>query len=308
MEQETGVRPVLPRGGAGGLSDRTVSATRLVSAVGELLAQTASRWSQHKASLLGAALAYYSVFSLGPLMVIAIAIAGFVFGKEAAHGEVAVQLHDLLGGAGSQAAESMLAAAGRPRSGMLAATIGVATLIFAAVAIVYALKEALNTVWDVTAPPSGGMWSLVRGYAASLVGVLAVGFLLLASLLVTTVVAAGTGVVSPWLPSGALHAANFVVSLVIVSTLFAMMFKWLPDTEIEWRDVWVGAILTAVLFEIGKVLIGFYVGRQALESTYGAASSIVVLLIWVYYNAQLVLAGAEFTRAYAEAHGSRADG
>lgn len=308
MEQETGVRPVLPRGGAGGLSDRTVSATRLVSAVGELLAQTASRWSQHKASLLGAALAYYSVFSLGPLMVIAIAIAGFVFGKEAAHGEVAVQLHDLLGGAGSQAAESMLAAAGRPRSGMLAATIGVATLIFAAVAIVYALKEALNTVWDVTAPPSGGMWSLVRGYAASLVGVLAVGFLLLASLLVTTVVAAGTGVVSPWLPSGALHAANFVVSLVIVSTLFAMMFKWLPDTEIEWRDVWVGAILTAVLFEIGKVLIGFYVGRQALKSTYGAASSIVVLLIWVYYNAQLVLAGAEFTRAYAEAHGSRADG
>lgn len=230
-----------------------------------LLVQTASRWSQHKASLLGAALAYYSVFSLGPLMVIAIAIAGFVFGKEAAHGEVAAQLHDLLGGAGSQAAELMLAGAGRPRSGILAATVGVVTLIFAAVAIVYALKEALNTVWDVTAPPTAGMWSLVRGYAASLVGVLAVGFLLLASLLVTTIVAAGAGYVTPWVSSGVLHAANFIISFAIVSVLFAMMFKWLPDTRIEWRDVWLGAMLTAVLFEIGKVLIGFYVGKQALE-------------------------------------------
>jgi membrane protein len=306
VDQKNGTRPVVPADGANGLLKRVVPTSRFAaSAAWALLGQTAARWSQHKASLLGAALAYYSVFSLGPLMVIAIAIAGFVFGKDAAHGEVATQLHDLLGGAGSQAAESMLAGAGRPRSGLLAATLGVATLIFAAVAIVYALKEALNTVWDVTAPPTGGIWSLLRGYAVSLIGVLAVGFLLLASLLVTTVAAAGAGYVTPWVSPGLLHAANTIISFAIVSVLFAMMFKWLPDAQIEWRDVWLGAMMTAVLFEIGKVLIGFYVGKQALESTYGAASSIVVVLIWVYYNAQLVLAGAEFTRAYAEAHGSR---
>jgi membrane protein len=155
--------------------------------VWSLLRETASRYSGHKASLLGAALAYYSVFSLGPLMVIAIAIAGLVFGDDAARGEVSTQLKNLLGNTGAQAVEAMLAGAGRRHNGMVAATIGVVTLVFAAIWVVMALKEALNTIWDVAAPPSSGIWSIARSYVASLVGVLAVGFLLLVSLLATAV-------------------------------------------------------------------------------------------------------------------------
>ena len=270
-----------------------------------LLRETASRWSRHKASLLGAAIAYYSVFSLGPLMVIAIAIAGFVFGDASARGEVNTELKSLLGDTGAQAVEAMLAGAGRQHNGLVAAAIGVGTLLVGSIWIVVALKEALNVIWEVVAPPSAGWWSFAKGYLVALAGVLALGFLLMASLLVTTVLTAGAAYITPFLPVVSLHAISFVLSFAIVGLLFAMIFKWLPDTEIAWGDVWPGAIVTAVLFEIGKVLIGLYIGKQALESTYGAASSIVVVLIWVYYNAQIVLAGAEFTRVYAEHHGSR---
>ena len=277
-------------------------------AVRSLLRETASRWSGHKASLLGAAIAYYSVFSLGPLMVIAIAIAGFVFGDDAARGEVSLELKSLLGETGAQAVQAMLAGAGRHHNGLVAGMIGVGTLLLAAIWVVVALKEALNTIWDVVAPPSAGVWSLVKSYLASLVGVLALGFLLLVSLLVTTVLAAGAAYITPFLSEAALHAISLLLSFAMVGLLFAMMFKWLPDTDIAWGDVWLGAIMTAALFEIGKLLIGLYIGKLALESTYGAAASIVVVLLWVYYNAQIVLAGAEFTRVYAESHGSKKPG
>jgi membrane protein len=274
-------------------------------AVWSLLRETASRFSGHKASLLGAALAYYAVFSLGPLMVIAIAIAGFAFGDAAARGEVSAQLKNLLGDTGAQAVEAMLAGADRHHNGLVAATIGVGTLLFAAIWIVVALKEALNTIWDVVAVPSAGIWSIAKSYLASVVGVLVLGFLLLVSLLVTTVLTAGAAYITPFVSVAPLHAMSFVLSFAVLSLLFAMMFKWLPDTDIAWGDVWLGAIVTAVLFEAGKLLIGLYIAKQGLESTYGAASSIVVVLIWVYYNAQIVLAGAEFTRVYAEHHGSK---
>jgi membrane protein len=270
-----------------------------------LLREMASRFSGHKASLLGAALAYYAVFSLGPLLVIAIAIAGFVFGDEAARGEVSAQLKDLLGDTGAQAVEAMLAGADRHHNGLVAATIGVGTLLFAAIWVVVALKEALNTIWDVVAPPSAGIWSIAKSYLASLVGVLVLGVLLLVSLLVTTVLTAGAAYITPFVSVALLHAMSLLLSFAVISLLFAMMFKWLPDTDIAWGDVWLGAVVTAALFEAGKLLIGLYIAKQALESTYGAASSIVVVLIWVYYNAQIVLAGAEFTRVYAEHHGSR---
>ena len=234
-------------------------------AVWSLLRETASRYSGHKASLLGAALAYYSVFSLGLLMVIAIAVAGLVFGDDAARGEVGTQLKDLLGNTGAQAVEAMLAGAGRRHNGVVAATIGVVTLVFAAIWVVVALKEALNTIWDVAAPPSSGIWSLARSYVASLVGVLALGFLLLMSLLATTVLAAGATYITQFMSEAPLHAMSFLLSFSIVSLLFAMMFKWLPDTDIAWSDVWLGALVTAALFEIGKVLIGLYIGKQALE-------------------------------------------
>jgi membrane protein len=268
------------------------------------LQETISRWSEHKDARLGAALAYYSIFSVGPLIVIAIAIAGLVFGAEAVQAQVFGALHSLLGDSGTQAIDAMLKGANRPREGILATVIGVATLVFAAVGVVVQLKDALNTVWEVTQPGSG-IWRFLRTYIWSLAGVLSLGFLLLVSMLLTAGLSAAGKYISPYLPEAALQIAGFLVSFVVIAVLFAMMFKWLPDAPIAWRDVGLGAILTAALFEVGKFLIGLYIGKQGLESTYGAAASIVVVLIWVYYCAQLVLMGAEFTNVYARRYGSQ---
>jgi membrane protein len=269
------------------------------------LRETLNRWSEHKAARLGAALAYYSVFSLGPLIVIAIAIAGLVFGAEAVRGQVLATLNGLLGEAGTQAIEAMLKGADRPREGAVTTVIGIGTLLFAAVGVVVQLKDALNTVWEVETTPGSGIWRFVRSYVLSLAAVLSLGFLLLISMLLTAALAAAGKYVAPYLPEVALQIAGFAASFTVISLLFAAMFKWLPDTKIEWRDVWLGAVLTAALFEVGKFLIGLYIGKQGLESTYGAAASIIVVLLWVYYSAQLVLMGAEFTNVYARRYGSR---
>jgi membrane protein len=274
-------------------------------AVWALLKGTAVSWSDHKDARLGAALAYYSIFSIGPLIVIAIAIAGLVFGTQAVRGEVAAQLRGLLGETGATAVDGMLAGASKPQEGMFASLFGVATLLFAALGVVVQLKDALNTVWEVPASKISGVWGFVRTYLVSLAGVLSLGFLLLVSLLFTTLLAAGAKYIEPWLPEAAMQATGFVVSFAFITLLFAMMFKWLPDANVAWRDVWLGAAATAMLFEVGKFLIGLYIGKQGLESTYGAAASLVVLLIWVYYSSQIVLMGAEFTRTYAMQYGSR---
>jgi membrane protein len=264
-----------------------------------LVKDTAASWSKHKAARLGAALAYYSIFSLGPLLVIAVAVAGLTFQQEAARGEVGTQLRALLGDAGAQAVNAMLLRASKPMEGTLATVLGVGALVFAAVGVVVQLKDALNTVWEVEPPKASCIWDFVRTYMISLAAVLSLGFLLLVSLLLTTALAAGGKYIAPYVPELAMHALGSATSFAMITLLFAMMFKWLPDTHVAWRDVWLGAAVTAALFEIGKVLIGLYIGKQALESTYGAAASLVVLLIWVYYSSQLVLMGAEFTRAYA---------
>jgi membrane protein len=268
----------------------------------DLIKETGSNWVEHKDARLGAALAYYSIFSIGPLILIAIAVAGLIFGQDAVRGEVSTQMRGLLGDTGAQAVQSMLADASRPRSGILATVFGVATLLFAAVGVVVQLKDALNTVWGVESK-QGGVWQFIRTYIVSLAGVLSLGFLLLVSLLVSTFLAAGSKYLAPYLPEALLQVVSSAVSLGFITLLFAMMFKWLPDAEVTWRDVWAGAIVTAVLFEIGKFLIGLYIGKQGLESTFGAAASLVVLLIWVYYSAQILLFGAEFARAYARRHG-----
>jgi membrane protein len=269
-----------------------------------LLKDTAVSWSNHKDARLGAALAYYSIFSIGPLILIAIAIAGAVFGADAVRGNVAAQLRGLLGDTGAKAIDGMLAGASKPQEGIFATLFGVAMLVFAAVGVVVQLKDALNTVWEVKPSKSSGVWDFIRTYLVSLAGVLSLGFLLLVSLLFTTVLAAGTKYIEPWLPEFAMQATGFVVSFAFITLLFAMMFKWLPDVAIAWRDVWLGAAVTALLFEVGKFLIGLYIGKQGLESTFGAAASLVVLLIWVYYSSQIVLMGAEFTRTYAMQSGS----
>lgn len=268
----------------------------------------AMQWVDHKDARLGAALSYYSVFSLGPLILIAIAVAGLLFGQDAVRGEVTSGLSGLLGESGAKAIEAMLAAANKPSEGVWATIIGVATLVFAAIGVVVQLKDALNTVWEVESPDGGGIWRFARTYVLSFAGVLALGFLLLISMLVTSALSAAGKYVAPYMPEAIFQAVSFLVSFAVISLLFAMMFKWLPDAKIAWRDVWIGAVLTAALFEIGKLLIGLYIGKQGLESTYGAASSIIIVLVWVYYSAQIVLLGAEFTNVYAKRRGSLAEG
>jgi membrane protein len=215
-------------------------------------------------------------------------------------GEVSAQLQDLLGSAGAQAVNAMLVGASKPMEGILATVLGFGTLLFAAIGVVVQLKDALNTVWEVEPPKASSIWHFVRTYMVSLAAVLALGFLLLISLLLTTALALSGKYFAPYVPEMAMHALGSLVSFGMITLVFAMMFKWLPDTDVAWRDVWLGAAVTAALFEIGKLLIGLYIGKQGLESTYGAAASLVVLLIWVYYSSQLVLMGAEFTRIYAK--------
>ena len=265
----------------------------------------ALQWVEHKDARLGAALSYYSVFSIGPLIVIAIAIAGLFFGADAVRGEVTGGLKGMLGESGTKAIEGMLEGANKPQQGIIATVIGIGALIFAAIGVVVQLKDAMNTVWEVKAPPGKGIWGFARTYVLSFAGVLSVGFLLLVSMLLTTALAAAGKYLGSFLPEAALQALSFVVSFGVITLLFALMFKWLPDTEVEWRDVWLGAVITALLFEIGKSLIGLYIGKQGLESTYGAASSIVVVLVWVYYSAQIVLFGAELTNVRAKQNQNR---
>jgi membrane protein len=271
----------------------------------DVLKVAAQNWSAHKDSRQGAALAYYSVFSIGPLIVIAIAIAGFVFGRDAVGGQVASSMKDMLGETGAKAVQVMLIDASRPRAGALATLLGTGALLFAAIGVVAQLKDALNTVWDVRQPPGSGVWYYVRSYVLSFAGVLALGFLLLVSLLVTTALAAIGKYAAVYVDEWVLHLTNLSASFAVITLLFGMMFKWLPDTIIDWYDVRLGAILTTIFFEIGKSAIGFYIGKQGLESTYGAAASIIVVLIWVYYSSQIILMGAEITRAFAEYRGSR---
>ena len=227
----------------------------------ELVKETGSSWVEHKDARLGAALAYYSIFSIGPLILIAIAVAGLIFGQEAVRGEVSAQIRGLLGDTGAQAVQSMLADASQPRSGVVATVFGVGALVFAAVGVVVQLKDALNTVWEVAAK-KGGAWQFIRTYVVSLAGVLSLGFLLLVSLLISTFLAAGSKYLAPYLPEALFQIVSSAVSLALIAVLFAMMFKWLPDAEVRWDDVWIGALVTAVLFEVGKFLIGLYIGKQ----------------------------------------------
>ena len=269
--------------------------------------EAALNWSKHRDARQGAALAYYSVFSIGPVVVIAVAIAGLAFGREAVNGEVASSIQGMMGETGAKAVQAMLADASRPRQGLLATALGVGALVFAAIGVIVQLKDALNVVWEVKETPTAGVWSFLRSYVISLAAVFALGFLLLTSMVVTAMVAAFANHAAAYVQEWVLHLLSSLVSFAAVSVLFAMMFKWLPDTPVDWYDVWLGAIITGLLFEIGKSAIGFYIGKQGLESTYGAAASIVIVLIWVYYSAQIVLMGAEVTHAFALHQGSLKD-
>jgi membrane protein len=272
-----------------------------------LLKEAGREWLEDKAPRLGAALAYYTALSIAPLLVIAIFIAGMVFGKEAAQGYLLDQIRDFVGVQGGQAIETMLAHANQPRTGFLAAVLGVITLLAGAAGVVSQLQDALNTIWEVAPKPGRGIIGFVKDQFLSLAAVLGLGFLLLVSLILSTVLTALASFFVGLMPAlaPALEGTNFVVSLAVIALLFALIFKLLPDAKIAWNDVWVGAALTALLFTLGKFLMGLYLGRSGITSTYGAAGSLVALLVWVYYSAQIVFFGAEFTKAYANRFGSR---
>ena len=272
-----------------------------------LLRTTATEWSEDKVPRLGAALAFYSVLSIAPLLLIAIAIAALVFGQEAASGQLVGQIRGLVGKEGAEAVQQMLKNAQKPGAGILATVVGFVTLLSAASGVFGQLQDAMNTIWEVQPREGRGVLGIVKDRFFSFTMVLGTGFLLLTSLILSTAVAAAFGFVGGLAPGlkPLLAAGDLLVSAVVVTLLFALIFKLLPDARIAWRDVWVGAGLTTALFLVGKALIGAYLGRSGYGSAYGAAGSLVVLLVWIYYSSQILFFGAEFTKVYAERYGNR---
>ncbi|MEP6687560.1 MAG: YihY/virulence factor BrkB family protein [Gemmatimonadales bacterium] len=259
-------------------------------------------WWDDNVPRLGASLAYYTLFALSPVLLVATAIAGLAFGPEAVRGEIVGQMKGLVGLQGAQAVQSMLESAARPSSSIVATIIGVITLFFGATGAFLELQTALNAIWRVKPRPGVNVRAFLVQRLISFGLVVGVGFLLLVSLVVSAALSALSNYLGHIFPAltAVWEAANVLVALFVITLLFAMIYKILPDVRLRWRDVWVGALVTAGFFSIGKQLIGLYLGTSSVGSSYGAAGSVVVLLIWVYYSAQVVLLGAEFTRFYVE--------
>ena len=272
----------------------------------ELFKKTFQEFGEDKAPRLGAALAYYTIFSIGPLLLIAISIAGLVWGQQAAEGKISAELEKVFGKSAADAVETMIAGAANEKGGIIATIIGVVTLLFGASGVFAQLEDALDTIWNVERQKSEGITGFIKDRVLSMAMVLGVGFLLL----VTLVLDAAISVMGDYLTEiiageALLHAIQLTISFAVITFLFALIFKYLPDIEIAWHDVWLGAAFTSLLFVIGKFALGLYLGKAAVGSSYGAAGSLVVLLVWVYYSAQILFFGAEFTQVYARSHGSR---
>ncbi|SFH75128.1 YihY/virulence factor BrkB family protein [Planctomicrobium piriforme] len=276
-----------------------------LAALGSVAKEAGLHWLADKAPRLGAALAYYTIFSLAPLLVILIGVAGLVFGPEAAQGQITAQLTHLVGKEGGEALQAIVENARQPDVGGVATLLGVAMLILGAAGVFGQLQDALNTIWEVQPKPGGGIWGFIRSRFLSLSMVLGVAFLLLISLIVSSALAAVGPLLGDWQTSRIGQLLTLCFDLVVISALFALIFKYLPDAKVAWSDVWLGAVITAVLFSIGKFLIGLYLGRAGLASSYGAAGSFAALLVWLYYASQIFLFGAELTKAYANQFGSR---
>ena len=275
--------------------------------LGTVLRKAANAWIDDHAQSMGAALSYYTVFSIAPLLLIAISVAGLVFGREAAQGAVVEQLQGLIGQNGAQAIQDLLKNVSRPSEGILATITGVVVLVIGATSVFGELQDDLNRIWQVpTRQKVAGWWAFLHARMLSMGMILAIGFLLLVSLAASAAFDAfaswSTSALADW--EGLVHVVNFVLSFVLTTALFAMIYRFMPQATIEWRDVAIGALVTAFLFSVGKYLIGLYIGKSALASGFGAAGSLAVLLAWVYYSAQIFLFGAEFTWAYAHAFGS----
>ena len=272
-----------------------------------LVKTTFSEWTQDNAARLAAALAYYTIFSVAPLLVITIAIAGLALGSEVAQGQIVAQLRGLLGQQGAELIQGMIKSANKPTAGIVATAVSLITLLLGATGVFGELQSALNTIWNVKPKPQNGLILFALSRFWSLTMVLGIGFLLLVSL----VLSAALSGIGAWMQGYVGEMAfiaqliNITLSFIVTTVLFALIYKLLPDLKIAWRDVWVGAVITALLFSIGRILIGFYLGNSAIGSSYGAAGSLVVVLVWVYYSAQILFLGAEFTQVYARTVGSR---
>lgn len=289
---------------AGRRTRRRGTAIRLGREAWSVLVETYGRWSADGAPRMAASLAYYTTLSLAPLLLVIIAVAGVVFGDEAARGELVGQIGALTGTESADAIEELLAHARRPAAGVVASAIGLVMLLAGATGVVGELENALNTIWRVT--PSPRSWrTVVVKRLASLAMLLGVGFLLLVSLAISALLAAAGRYLGSLVPGNetAWMLAEMAASFAVITVLFASLFKFLPDVALRWSDVWVGAAATAVLFNLGKLLIGMYLGRSSIGSAWGAAGSLVVLLVWIYYAAQILLLGAEFTCTIARRRG-----
>ncbi|GAA6624051.1 YihY/virulence factor BrkB family protein [Scytonema sp. NUACC26] len=272
-----------------------------------LLKETYKEWSDDKASRLAAALSYYTIFSIAPLLIIVIAIAGVVLGEEAARGAISNQLQGLIGQAGAEVIQTAIENASQPQTGTIASLISIVVLIFGATGLFSELQDSLNTIWEVQPKPGRAIKTMVRKRFASFAMVIAIGFLLLVSLVLSAVLAGIVNYFSNLLPGIDFiwQIVNFVLGFVVTTILFGLIFKVLPDVKITWNDVIIGAALTSLLFSIGRYLLGQYLGNGSFGSTYGAAGSLVVILAWVNYAAQILFFGAEFTQVYARKYGSR---
>jgi membrane protein len=269
-----------------------------------LLKESFSEWKKDKASRLAAALAYYTAFSIAPLLLLAITIAGLALGEEAAQGTIFNQLEGLLGPEAAGFLQSAVANSRDPGASSISAIVGIATLLWSAGNVFGQLQDALNTIWEVQPRPAG-IVGTVKRRIVPLSMVLGIGFLLLVSLLLSAGISAVGNFLGEILPgSNAFwQVANIALSLAVITLLFAAIFKMLPDAEVSWSDVWIGALLTSLLFVVGKTLIGIYLGHSSVGSTYGAAGSLLIFLVWVYYSAQILFFGAEFTQVYARQRG-----
>ena len=259
-------------------------------------------WWNDNVPRLGASLAYYTLFALAPILVVAIGVAGLAFGRDAVRGEVVGQIQGLVGRQGAEAVQAMLEGTAKPSSNWLATGIGLLTAFLGATGAFIELQTALNAIWRVQPRPGVSVMAFLKQRLISFGLVVGVGFLLLVSLLVSAALSALNHYLGRIFPAltAIWEASNVLVSLGVVTLLFAMVYQVLPDVRLRWRDVWIGALVTAGFFNVGKQIIGLYLGTSTLASSYGAAGSVVVLLVWVYYSAQVVLLGAEFTRYYVE--------
>jgi membrane protein len=276
-------------------------------ALWNFLKDIATQWLEDGPFQLAAALSYYTLFSLAPILIIAIAVAGLFFGHEAATNQIVHALQSLVGQESAKAIQEMIQnASSKPKTGIISTVLGIGVLIFGAGGVVGQLQSSLNRIWGVTSKPGRGIWSFMWERFVSLAMVLGVGFLLLVSLVITTILTHLTLYIGSLIGGAAIIAylLDLVVSFGFVTILFAMIYKFLPDVRIQWKDVWIGAALTSFLFTLGKFLIGLYLGTSGVTSSFGAAGSLITVLLWVYYSALIFFFGAEFTQIYASRYGS----